>query len=121
MASRRCGRRRSIRSAVRTTPRCRRRARSACPPAWISEPTFPTAHHGDCRMNRAWKGLAAFVASVGLGGAMAQQAAPAAAASAPVATEVPPAAAAPALTSQDLGSFFDGLLPYALRRNDIAG
>jgi hypothetical protein len=67
-------------------------------------------------MNRAWKGLAAFVASVGLGGAMAQQAAPAAAASAPVATEVPPA-----LTPQDLGSFFDGLLPYALRRNDIAG
>ncbi|GGA01001.1 serine hydrolase domain-containing protein [Dyella caseinilytica] len=27
----------------------------------------------------------------------------------------------PALTQQDLGSFFDGLIPFALRRSDIAG
>ncbi|MGH8235353.1 MAG: hypothetical protein ACREPU_14330, partial [Rhodanobacteraceae bacterium] len=28
---------------------------------------------------------------------------------------------APALTSQDLRSFFDALVPYMLKRNDIAG
>lgn len=46
--------------------------------------------------------------------------APAAAASA---TAAPPAAtaAAPALTATDLAAFFDGLIPYALRRSDIAG
>jgi CubicO group peptidase (beta-lactamase class C family) len=70
-------------------------------------------------MNRALKGLAAFIASVGLGGAMAQQSAPAPAASAP-ASAIQPAGAA-SLTALDLGSFFDGLMPYALRRNDIAG
>lgn len=73
-------------------------------------------------MNRALKGLVAFVTTVGLGTAMAQQAMPAAAASAtPVAATMQPADSTPALTAQDLGSLFDGLMPYALRRNDIAG
>jgi CubicO group peptidase (beta-lactamase class C family) len=74
-------------------------------------------------MNRALKGLAGFVASVGLGAAMAQQVAPAAASStlAEVAVVQPAADATPAPTAQDLGAFFDGLMPYALRRNDIAG
>ncbi|MGH8233377.1 MAG: hypothetical protein ACREPU_04185, partial [Rhodanobacteraceae bacterium] len=31
------------------------------------------------------------------------------------------AGGAPALTSQDLRSFFDALVPYMLKRNDIAG
>lgn len=60
-------------------------------------------------MRRVSKGLAAAIASVCLGTAMAQEA-PAA-----------PVAGAPAMTPRDLGSFFDGLMPYALRRNDIAG
>lgn len=73
-------------------------------------------------MNRALRGLAAFVASVGLGAAMAQQTSPAHATGAPAdATEAQPAGGMPALTSQDLASFFDSLMPYALRRNDIAG
>jgi CubicO group peptidase (beta-lactamase class C family) len=70
-------------------------------------------------MNRALKGLAAFVASVGLGAAMAQQSPPLPAAASTTAA-VRPTDAAP-LTSQDLGAFFDGLMPYALRRNDIVG
>src|SRR5690242_19418057 len=28
---------------------------------------------------------------------------------------------APAISANDLGSFFDGLVPYAIKRNDIAG
>ncbi|MEW9570376.1 serine hydrolase domain-containing protein [Rhodanobacter sp. Si-c] len=73
-------------------------------------------------MNRVLRGLAAFVASVSLGTAIAQQAAPAPTASVPAdASGAQPADIAPALTAQDLGSFFDGLMPYALRRNDIAG
>jgi CubicO group peptidase (beta-lactamase class C family) len=72
-------------------------------------------------MNRALQGLAAFVASLGLGAALAQQAPASAASATPVADAVPPADNAPALTAQDLGAFFDGLMPYALRRNDIAG
>lgn len=71
-------------------------------------------------MNRALKGLAAFVASVGLGGAMAQQAVPTPTAGTPAVGMVQPSATV-SLTAQDLGSFFDGLMPYALRRNDIAG
>ncbi len=45
--------------------------------------------------------------------------APQHAASAP--TPVRPAAPAPALTAQDLGPFLDGLVPYAIKRADIAG
>src|SRR6185437_658950 len=45
------------------------------------------------------------------------------------ATSAPPAGAAtpaeagamPSLNAQDLGTFFDGLVPYMLQRNDIAG
>ncbi|MDO1528767.1 serine hydrolase domain-containing protein [Fulvimonas sp. R45] len=72
-------------------------------------------------MNRALKGLAAFLASLGLGAVLAQPA-PAPAGSVPSAADAPALAdTAPALTAQDLGAFFDGLMPYALRRNDIAG
>ena len=52
---------------------------------------------------------------------------PAAASSAPAtpvadsASSMAPKDAAPALTSQDLGGFFDALVPYMLKRNDIAG
>ncbi|SFK40054.1 serine hydrolase domain-containing protein [Rhodanobacter glycinis] len=71
-------------------------------------------------MNRALRGLVALVASVGLSVAMAQSTAlpPSPAVNA---STNGPAADAPALTQQDLGSFFDGLMPYALRRDDIAG
>ena len=73
-------------------------------------------------MNRALRGLAAFVASLGIGAALAQQAVPAPTASAPTpAGAMASTGATPALAAQDLGAFFDGLMPYALRRNDIAG
>jgi CubicO group peptidase (beta-lactamase class C family) len=73
-------------------------------------------------MNRALRGLAALVASLGIGAALAQQAVPAPTASAPTpAGAMASAGATPALAAQDLGAFFDGLMPYALRRNDIAG
>src|SRR5574337_2207460 len=43
-------------------------------------------------------------------------------AAAAAATDVLPAdTATPALDAQDLGTFFDGLVPYMLERNDIAG
>jgi CubicO group peptidase (beta-lactamase class C family) len=73
-------------------------------------------------MNRVLKGVTSFIAIAGLGVAMAQQNTPAPATSTQSNASTPqPANVAPALTAQELGSFFDGLVPYALRRNDIAG
>ncbi|WP_130620083.1 serine hydrolase domain-containing protein [Dyella amyloliquefaciens] len=70
---------------------------------------------------RPLKRAAAFVAclSLSMGAAMAQ-AIPAPASNAPA---VAPAGAdvAPAMTETDVGAFFDGMLPFALRRSDIAG
>ncbi|MGN6228359.1 MAG: serine hydrolase [Dyella sp.] len=71
-------------------------------------------------MNRALIGLAALAASLGLGVVAAQQA-PANAATLSGPAVAQPVDSSPTLTAPDLASFFDGLVPYALRRNDIAG
>jgi CubicO group peptidase (beta-lactamase class C family) len=67
-------------------------------------------------MNRPLKCLAALVACLGLGAAAAQTSPGPAHVSA--ASE---ARAVPAMTQEDVGAFFDGLLPFAIRRSDIAG
>lgn len=81
-------------------------------------------------MNRYVKFLASLIVTCATGLGMAQMppsTTPAPATSAVVTT---PAAAAPntmahgqphALTSEDLSSFFDGLVPFALQRGDVAG
>jgi len=70
-------------------------------------------------MNRAIRCLAAVAVSIGLGPAMAQTA-PVPASSAP-ADATATVVGTPALTATDLGAFFDGLMPFAMRRSDIAG
>jgi len=77
-------------------------------------------------MNRHLKRLASLAAVLVAHLAAAQAApvlppAPAAAASAPAPAPAGVPAAAPALTAEDLSSFLDGLVPFALRRSDIAG
>jgi CubicO group peptidase (beta-lactamase class C family) len=67
-------------------------------------------------MMRSLKRAAALAACLGLGlGVATAQTAPSPAAP-PVAVN-----AAPAMTEADVGAFFDGALPFALRRSDIAG
>lgn len=67
-------------------------------------------------MNASLKCVATLVACLGLGigpsVAGAQPSPPAA---------QPGVASPPAMTSTDVGAFFDGLMPFALRRSDIAG
>ena len=69
-------------------------------------------------MNRPLKFLASLVATCVAGLAMAQVPAPAPLVADPVA---PTSAPAPALTTADLSSFLDGLVPFALQRGDVAG
>ncbi|HZX69629.1 MAG TPA: serine hydrolase domain-containing protein [Rhodanobacter sp.] len=66
---------------------------------------------------KRWVGL---LAGFGISAAMAQ-ALPVPSADTPVAPAVSTTTTAPALTATDLGAFFDGLMPFALRRSDIAG
>ncbi|OOG45282.1 serine hydrolase [Rhodanobacter sp. C06] len=69
-------------------------------------------------MNRPVKFLASLVATCIAGLAMAQVPAPAPVIADPVATT---SAQPPALTTADLSSFLDGLVPFALQRGDVAG
>lgn len=85
-------------------------------------------------MNRHLKRVAAFALSLcaGLAAAQVPPASPAPAGPAPLpdATSVPAATAtgpagagetSPALTAEDLSTFFEGLVPFALQRGDMAG
>lgn len=84
-------------------------------------------------MNRYVRFLASLFATCTAGMAMAQMppANPATASSTVASTPVPPTVAAGsvsttsdqphALTSEDLSTFFDGLVPFALQRGDVAG
>ena len=77
-------------------------------------------------MNRYTRILATFVVTCAVGLASAQVTqplTPTPAAAAPLPTPATPsrAGAPPALTNEDLSTFFDGLLPFALGRGDVAG
>jgi CubicO group peptidase (beta-lactamase class C family) len=79
-------------------------------------------------MNRCAKSFLAFAITLATGLAMAQVPTPKAPLPAPVAAPTVPTATAPepsdtthAMTAQDLSSFFDGLVPFALQRGDVAG
>lgn len=70
-------------------------------------------------MNAVMKCAAALAACLGLTVAMAQSSpAPAASTGVPAVTTSAPT---PSLTQADAGAFFDGLMPFLLRRSDIAG
>jgi CubicO group peptidase (beta-lactamase class C family) len=76
-------------------------------------------------MHRLTKLIAAFVATAAVGIVSAQVPAPV---PSPVPSPTVPGAVAhddvatpPALTAQDLAVFYDGLLPFALQRGDVAG
>lgn len=77
-------------------------------------------------MNRYTRIVAALVVTFAVGLASAQVTqpltpAPATAAPSPVPASAPDTDTPPALTEQDLSTFFDGLLPFALQRGDVAG
>lgn len=77
-------------------------------------------------MNRYTRTIAALVITCGIGVASAQvpqplPPSPVKPASTPAVVEAAEADAAPALTGRDLSTFFDGLLPFALQRGDVAG
>nr|WP_269447975.1 serine hydrolase domain-containing protein [Luteibacter rhizovicinus] len=77
-------------------------------------------------MNRYTRILATFVVTCVVGLASAQVAqpltsTPAAAAPLPTPATATQAGAPPAVTNEDLSTFFDGLLPFALGRGDVAG
>src|ERR1700754_4379163 len=77
-------------------------------------------------MNRYAKMLAMFALTGAIGLASAQVTqpltpAPATAAPSPSPVTSNEAAVPPALTDRDLSGFFDGLLPFALQRGDVAG
>jgi len=77
-------------------------------------------------MNRSIKILATFVLTCAVGLVSAQvtqplSPAPATPVALPVAATTNATNAPPALTNEDLSTFFDGLLPFALQRGDVAG
>ncbi|HEY4147177.1 serine hydrolase domain-containing protein [Pinirhizobacter sp.] len=74
-------------------------------------------------MNRCTPSFLAFALTLVTGLAMAQVPTPKAPVPAPVATPAAPLSpdTVHALTAEDLSSFFDGLVPFALQRGDVAG